>query len=436
MSATNPTTTVSNEVARRFLLGRQGLWPGHRWRGKSGTLAAVRTLGSVQMDPLTIVARSHDLVLWSRVINYRPEDLHDLLYTDRTLFDYGGVLRIQPIEELPHWRLHMERRREDRKYYTPLVTTHSKLFEMVRAIVDHEGPLPARAIVKFISQAAIPRNPASMGGTGSYRSQSVVNKVAYQLWMTGELMTHHRQGFERHYDRADRVAPADLLLASDETTAKAFFAQRILEKQGLITLGAWRSAMAYALNRKIDRTEATEWTEQLIAGGEAITVAVDGQRGRFLAPKDAASQLHDLLDGGVPADWKPARSSGNVEAFLLSPLDPIVARERAKALFGFEHVWEIYKPAEKRRWGPFTMPILYGDALVGRVDPRMDRETGTLHLNGIWLDTADFAADSTFASVLTGRIQALAEFLGADQIELHACEPAALSRRLPFGFDP
>lgn len=432
MSSAIPTTTIPAGVARRLLLGRQGLWPSQRWRGKPGTLAAIRELGSVQMDPLTIVARSHDLVLWSRVIDYRPEDLHDLLYLDRALFDYGGLLRIQPIEELPHWRLHMERRRADAKYYTPLATAYPELFDAMRSIVEREGPLGARGITKLIPEAALPRGGVSGRATGSYRSQSVVNKVAYQLWMTGELMTHHRAGFERHFDLAGRVAPAALLPASDETAARTYFAHNILATAGLIKPGPWRSAMAYALNRKIDRAEATEWIEQMLASGAAIKVSVEGIRGWHLAPVDAEPQLRELLDGGVPAGWETPTSSGNAAVVLLSPLDPIVRRERAKAFFDFEHIWEIYKPAEKRRWGPFTMPILYGEALVGRLDPRMDRESGTLHLNGIWLDTPDLAGDPAFATALTGKIQVLAEFLNADRIDLHVCEPDVLRSRLPL----
>lgn len=432
MSSTVPTITIPAGVARRFLLGRQGLWPGQRWRSRAGTIAAVRELGSLQMDPLTIVARSHDLVLWSRVIDYRPEDLQDLLYEDRALFDYGGVLCIQPIEELPHWRLHMERQRGDEKRYTPLVAEHPELFDAVRSVVEREGSLPARGIAKLIPEEAVPKNEAPRKSTGSYRSQSIVNRVAYQLWMTGELMTHHRTGFERHFDLPERVAPAELLRASDEETAATFFAQKTLAEMGLVSPGSWRSAMAYALNRKIDRSEAAEWIEEMLASGTAIKVSVEGVRGWHLAPGEAEPQLRDLLDGGVPAGWETVPSSGNVEVSLLSPLDPIVARKRAREFFDFQHIWEIYKPADKRRWGPFTMPILYGDALVGRVDPRMDRETDTLHLNGIWLDTPDLASDRVFAASLASKIHALARFLDADRIELHTCDPDVLNSRLPL----
>ena len=98
----NPALTISRQGARRYLLGQQGLWPGRRWQGRAGTIAARHKLGAVQMDPLTIVARSHDLVLWSRVADYEPQDLDDLLYRERAFFDYGGHLDIYPMEELPY----------------------------------------------------------------------------------------------------------------------------------------------------------------------------------------------------------------------------------------------------------------------------------------------------------------------------------------------
>jgi uncharacterized protein YcaQ len=360
------------------------------------------------------------------VTGYRPRYLDDLLYAKRSLFDYGGVLRIQPVEELPHWRLHMERRRGDTKYYTPLATEHPTLFEEVRSIVEREGPLPAKEIARQVKASARAAAATPKTKTGSYRGQSVVNKVAYQLWMTGELMTHHREGFERHYDLVDRIVSKELLVASNETTARTFFAEKILKQTGLITPGTWRSSMSYLLHRKIERAEAARWVDELLAGGSAVIVSAEGHRGRYLVSGDAMPYLQDLANGAVPAEWGTKRSLAKPQVRLLSPLDPIVKAERAKTFFDFEHLWEIYKPAAKRRWGPFTMPILYGDALVGRIDSRMARDTGMLHVNGLWLDIPDLAGNSGFTATLTHEVQSLAAFLGAEQIEVHACEPKVL----------
>ena len=100
---------VSRQVARRFVLGKQGLWPGRRWAGKDGTRAAIRAVEHLQLDPLVIVARSHDLMLHARVAGYEPKFFDQLAYQDREFFDWGGWLAVRPMDELPHWRVIMRR---------------------------------------------------------------------------------------------------------------------------------------------------------------------------------------------------------------------------------------------------------------------------------------------------------------------------------------
>src|SRR5436189_5597187 len=95
---------IDRQAARRFVLGRQGLWPGRRWKGRAGTRAAVVACEHLQLDPLVIVARSHDLMLHSRVVGYEPELFDELAYKKRLLFDWGGWLAVRPITELPYWR--------------------------------------------------------------------------------------------------------------------------------------------------------------------------------------------------------------------------------------------------------------------------------------------------------------------------------------------
>src|SRR5206468_4062780 len=95
--------TITKRTARRYVLGRQGLWPGRRWAGKEGTAQALRQAEAVQVDTISVVARSHDLTLWSRVAGYDPAYLDALLYEERAFFDYGGILMVYPTAELPYW---------------------------------------------------------------------------------------------------------------------------------------------------------------------------------------------------------------------------------------------------------------------------------------------------------------------------------------------
>src|SRR6476620_10694980 len=104
--------TIDIDTARRFILGKQGVWPGRRWRGITGTEQAMREMEYLQLDPLQIIARSQDITLHSRVLDYTPGMWEDVTYRQRKFFDWGGWLAVRPMDELPHWRVVMRRERD------------------------------------------------------------------------------------------------------------------------------------------------------------------------------------------------------------------------------------------------------------------------------------------------------------------------------------
>src|SRR5258708_713747 len=243
------TITIAKTTARRFVLGRQGLWPGRRWAGEAGTAEALCTVEEVQMDPLNVVARSHDIVLWSRVSGYRPAHLEHLLYHTRQFFDYGGGLCIYPMTELPFWRLHMQRR-EQEKRWADFAATHQTLLDEVRAQVRMRGPLGNRA---FAGQERITH----------YRGSKETALALYYLWLTGELLIHHRQGFERVYDFCEQIAPPAWDYAAPEEEAEHYFAHKTVALKGLISERGWASGFSRYIQRRVDRTEARQWLQTL-----------------------------------------------------------------------------------------------------------------------------------------------------------------------------
>ncbi|MCB0051721.1 MAG: hypothetical protein KDE24_19495, partial [Caldilinea sp.] len=104
--------TIDLTTARRFILGKQGLWPGRRWRGEAGTAQAMRAMEYLQLDPLQTLTRSQDIALHSRVLDYTPGLWEEVTYQQRKFFDWGGWLAVRPMEELPHWRVVMRRERD------------------------------------------------------------------------------------------------------------------------------------------------------------------------------------------------------------------------------------------------------------------------------------------------------------------------------------
>jgi hypothetical protein len=156
----------------------------------------------------------------------------------------------------------------------------------------------------------------------------------------------------------------------------------------------------------------------MCARGQAAQVQVEGWKEPvFLLAEDLAL-LETLETGLIPAVWQPIDRFTQEEVTFLAPLDIVSARGRAKTLFDFEYIWEVYKPAEKRRWGYYTLPILWGDSLVARIDPKLDRQSGTLVINGFWMEDEATGSDPAFAAALGRGLERLARFVHARHLDL------------------
>src|SRR5437868_7319718 len=128
--------TINIDTARRFILGKQGLWPGRRWRGIEGAEQAMRAMEYLQLDPLQIIARSHDITLHSRVLDYTLGMWEDVTYQQRKFFDWGGWLAARPMDELPHWRMVMRRERENNSRLGAMAREHADAIVEMRAILQ------------------------------------------------------------------------------------------------------------------------------------------------------------------------------------------------------------------------------------------------------------------------------------------------------------
>jgi len=136
--------TINIDIARRFILGKQGLWPGRRWRGIEGTAQAMRAMEYVQLDPLQIIARSQDIKLHSRVLDYTPGLWEEVAYQQRQFFDWGGWLAVRPMDELPHWRVVMHREREHDTRLRSSARDHADAIVEMRAILHERGTVSNR----------------------------------------------------------------------------------------------------------------------------------------------------------------------------------------------------------------------------------------------------------------------------------------------------
>ncbi len=193
----------------------------------------------------------------------------------------------------------------------------------------------------------------------------------------------------------------------------------------MIREGRWKTDLEYYVHRKIGRDEMNErlecWTEQ----GLVVSLKVENNKDKFLVLSEDIPLL-DLLEAGITKAWKPIGLTTLDEVSLLAPLDIVSARGRANKLFDFEYLWEVYKPVHQRRWGYYTLPILYGDDLVARLDPKLDRETMTLQIRGFWVEDDAPVKDHAFASALALGLIRFANFLEAGKIDITAIQPPRL----------
>ncbi len=400
--------TISKQTARRFVMGKQGLWPGRRWAGRQGVADALGTIEALQLDPLNVVARSHDIALYSRVLDYRPEQLAHLLYSERAAFDYGGALFVYPITELPYWATHMARWRDEPRYKA-LEEAHPGILAEVRAALAERGPLGNR---DFTGRTRV----------NSYRGRKDSALGLYYLWLTGEVMVHHRDNFQRFYDLRERIVPPQSDKAATEAEAETYFAIKAVNFVGLSRETGWRNSLAYYLHRPVDRDEGRRRLAQMVDDGMLVQVQIEGSKELHHALTADVPLLSTLEGGRIPDTWRPLATTTEEEAVILAPLEIVSARGRAARLFDFEYLWEVYKPVEQRRWGYYTVPVLYGDRLVARLDPRLDRKAQTLHINGFWLEDDKLRRDGAWWRALGRGLARFAAFAGARDMSADAID--------------
>jgi uncharacterized protein YcaQ len=328
-------------------------------------LEVVRRLTFLQIDPTAAVAPSADLVAWSRLgSSYRPEQLTKALEEDRTLFELNALIR--PMSDVGLYVAAPDGRGMHEKVEAWL-RENDRFRRDVLKLLKRAGPLVSREIP---DTCAVP-----WASTGWTNNRNVTQMLEF-LQARGEVAIAGRVGRERLWDLPGRVYPADAEVLPAEEAA------RIKNERRLESLG---------IARPRARAMPMEPVHVEEAGEPAV---VEGVKGEWrVDPR--------YLDGGFKG-----------RTALLSPFDRLIHdRVRAEELFDFEYTLEMYKPAAKRRWGYFALPILHGDRLVGKLDAVADRKASVLRINAIHEDV-------TFSRAITAGVRSeiddLAAWLGLE----------------------
>ena len=331
-------------------------------------LTVVRQLNLLQIDPTAAIAPSADLVAWSRLgSTYRPDDLKRALEQDRTLFEHNALVR--PMSDVGlHLAGSLTSRSHERTH--EWIRDNDRFRRDILELLGSSGPLSSREIP---DTCVVP-----WASTGWTNNRNVTQMLEF-LMMRGEIAIAGRAGRERLWDLPERVYPADVVVPSVEE------AHRIRNERRLASLG-------------IARQKSTKMP---------------------IEPVDVGDVGEPAVVEGVKGEWRidPAalRADFQGRTALLSPFDRLIYdRRRAEELFEFEYILEMYKPAAKRRWGYFALPVLHDDRLVGKVDATADRKASVLRVHAIHEDVK-------FTRTMTKSVQAelddLASWLALDAVE-------------------
>jgi hypothetical protein len=230
--------------------------------------------------------------------------------------------------------------------------------------------------------------------------------------------------------REDIAPPIDGEI--DGAAIESYFARKSLKRHGLTTVGDWAGSMAYYLGARTypiqggGRAAARRKLDQLAGEGIAARISVDGIKEPYYIPAADQPLLAELSAGTIPDAWRSLDTTTTDEVSFIAPLDDIMHRLRAKQIFDFEYIWEVYKPAHQRRWGYYTLPVLWRDHLVARIDPKLDRRNRTLAINGFWMEDDASPDDPAFAAAFARGLSRFMRYCGASAVDLNATLPAAI----------
>jgi len=359
---------LSNKQARLFLLLKHGLLGKYKFSEKKGALDFIRQTGCIQFDPVDICGKNSELTLQSRVKNFSKNTLYELLYKDRKLFDYPDKnLSIIPIEDWPYFERYRKASRDNIKKYPEI----KNFIKQVKSCIREKGAICSSDIdIKGDSywQSAI------HWSAGNKMSRSVLE----HMYSTGELIIHHKKGTRKYYDLSPLYI-SEKILNTGEPLRSGFdhMKWRVLRRIGAVGLLWNRSSDAWLYIQGLNGGTRDEIFKSLMEEKKITEVSVEGLRDALYCKTEDIKLIESINKN---PEFEP-------RCEFIAPLDCFIwDRKLIKALFNFEYTWEIYTPPEKRIYGVYVLPVLFGDKFIGRVEPVCDRKTKTLNVKNFWYE--------------------------------------------------
>lgn len=354
--------TLTKNQARRFMLLKHGLIGKYKFIGKNGVLEFVGQAGCIQFDPVDVCGKNAELVLQSRVKGFTKQMLYDLLYKDRSLFDYFDKnLAIMETSDWPYFEREREHYKNGGRSHYEVGVVSQEIKDIIRV----KGP---------VSSSDIDFNES----VDWYWNNTKLSRAALELmYFRGELAVHHKKGTIKYYDLAENCIPRQLLRTQEPHREEMEYLKwRVLRRIGGVGL-LWNKASDAWLGIGLKARERNEIFAQLVNEDKLIALQVEGISNSLYCLRSDIVLLDEILEDNKIKD----------RCELIAPLDNLIwDRCLIKALYDFDYKWEIYTPEVQRKFGHYVLPVLYGDRFIGRVEALNDKKGKRLIVKKIWLE--------------------------------------------------
>lgn len=386
---------LSKQQARQFILAHQKLLIPRKLQGKKGILEFINLVGCIQFDPLNQVGKNPDLVLQSRIENYKPDYLSELLYSERKLLDgWDKNMSIYPVEDWPYFSRYRE---ESYNRHINKLEDINKILPEIRKELDKKGPLSSIDL-KFDIKV------------DWYWAPTRAARAALEsMYYWGELIIYNKVGTRKVYDFTAKHLSKELLTMPDPNSSTDHYLEwhvkRRIRSVGLL----WnRASDAWLGIRNMKSKERSETISRLEENQKILSVDIEGVKYPFYIRKEEEALLSRVLDG---IELEPQVS-------FIAPLDNLLwDRKIIKEIFGFEYTWEVYKPVPQREYGYYVLPVLYKDRFVARFEPKFNKKTKRLEIINWWWET-DVVKTKEMEKAMKRGFDDFLNYLGATDIQL------------------
>ncbi len=361
------------------------------------SLDVINRLGYVQIDTLSVAERAHHHVFHSRDLTYTKGDLDEMM-CEKKVFEYWShAASYLPISD---YRFSLIRKNQFAKGESHWFPQNKKMNRYVFDRIKAEGALQSKDFKHTRDES------------GAWYDWKPAKIALEQLFMEGKLMVSERRSFQKVYDLTDRVLPSDLDISTPSLSA---YCQHLiistLKAQGIASI----NEIGYL--RKGIKPDLTKAIAKLVKSGEIVSIKIEDVDQHFFSRPNLSYQK---LPQAV---------------HILSPFDNLVIqRKRLLTLFDFDYQIECYVPEAKRKYGYYSLPVLYGDQFVARFDPKADRKTGVFTVKNIWFEKG-FEPNEDFFIKFSKKLERFAIFCGCDQVAVEKSEPATYRKELKRTID-